>query len=127
MSNPQTPGQIAAQKLPAGEIISLDELLAKTPFEMELECVPDCWPYGIKTVGDLQKRIYYQIDKDGREWLVVDLRYPYRIEAYRIDTVPQIFWWLAHLCEKTWMTREALSLLIKMVVVHNGFKWGAGE
>ena len=122
-----TIGQTAAQKMQAGEIIGLNELLALTPYEMELECVPDCWPDGIKTIGDLQERMYFEMDKQGEEWLVLRLRYTYRIEASRIETVPALFWWVAHLCEKTWMTREVLSMLIKMAVVHNGIKWGAEQ
>ncbi len=124
MSTTPTLGQIAAQKIRDGHIISARELLAMTPYDMDLDCVPDCWPDGIKSFGDLQDRIRYETDEDGIEWLVIRLRRPYRIEADRIDTVPRLFWWIAHLCEKTWMTREAFSVLIETVTERNGIKWG---
>lgn len=121
----RTASQRAAAKLYAGGIVSARELLSIEDRDLRLEVTPRSWRGRIKNLADLKNAIRYETDADGYEWLTINLRYPYRIEAGRINTVPRLFWWIAHLCEKTWMTREALSVLIKVVGERNGIKWGA--
>lgn len=120
-----TKSQAAAAKLDRGEIISADEQLSIEDCDIKLDVVPDAWRGRIKSLADLKARIGYETAGDGSEWLVLRLAYEYPIEADRINTVPRLFWWIAHLVEKTWITREALSVLIETVREKNGMIWGA--
>lgn len=117
--------QAAAAKLDRGEIISADELLSIEDCDIKLDVVPEAWGGRIKSLADLKSRIGYENAGDGSEWLVLRLAYEYPIEADRINTVPRLFWWIAHLVGKVWMTREALSVLIETVRERNRMVWGA--
>ena len=120
-----TRSKAAAAKLDAGEIIGLDELLAIEDCDIRLEHIPEDWCGRIKNLADLKSRIRYELGADGAEWLVLRLAHEYPVEADRINTVPKLLWWIAHLVEKTWMTREALSVLIEVVREKNRMIWGA--
>ena len=107
------------------KILSAIELMEMTPHQMELLHVPPQWRGRIKSYGDLLDRIKYQTVEDGTEWLVLNLPHEYAIEAGRIDTEIKLLWWIDHLCEKSWITSDALGVLIERVAERNGFERGA--
>ena len=120
-----TISQRAAAKLYAGKIITAAKLLLIEDYDIRLDEVPAAWGGRIKSLADLKERIKYETDVDGCDWLVINLCYAYKIESSRIDAVPKLFWWIVHLFEKTWMTREALAVLVVRVREQNGIAWGA--
>ena len=46
---------------------------------------------------------------ETKDSIVINVRYEYVIEKFRIDTAEKIIRWAVHLSEKNWMTKKILS------------------
>lgn len=48
-------------------------------------------------------------------WITLNFQYPYEIDLNRISTPLHLVNWVAHLCGKTWMTRDRVYYFVEAV------------
>ena len=79
----------------------------------------------IKTLGKLSDKSSYD-DKimivEGNDTCVINIAYPYEVDLDRIQSEADLLRWVLHLCKKTWMRTEALSIFIQKVGEYKGLK-----
>lgn len=51
----------------------------------------------------------------------------YFIEFNRIDNPIKLIWWIHHLCEKDWITKETIETLIEVTTKNMGIGMYEGE
>lgn len=64
----------------------------------------------------MKGKIY--IEKD---FLVLNVRFPYEIHLSRLDTPEKAHQWIIHLLEKNWVTRELLFSFVCTLEQHFGY------
>ena len=72
----------------------------------------------LKEMEELRKRI--RIEDDG--YITIDIVYPYEFEVDRCNTPLKLLGWVYHLSEKTWATKDVLSMFILVVSEHFGWE-----
>ncbi len=56
------------------------------------------------------------------EHIVISLAGEYNIPLKECDTAPKILGWVQHLCEKDWITTEALGRFISLAADNHGIE-----